>query len=90
MKKIIGIVLLTVLLSVNIAFAKEYKVIVDDKYVPYFEGAFVNENVTPEEWIGMQAINLVDQIIDRAYIAKEIQGKTRDEKIAAITSDMVE
>ncbi len=88
MKRIVC--MLAVLAIASVASAKEYTVVVDDKYVPYFEAAFADETtisggeLTPEEWLAMQAMNTVDMVINQAFIKKEIVGKTRDEKIEII------
>jgi len=75
---------LSIMLLCGIAMAKDYTVSVDETIIPYFEGAFEGEEVTPEEWLGMQAVNLADQVINREYIEKTVRSKTRQEKIDAI------
>lgn len=83
---LIAIVCLCLLFWVGVikVFAKEYKVEVDEKIVPYFEKAFVGEKVTPSEWLNMQAVNLADRGINQAYIKKIVEDKTRRQKIAEI------
>lgn len=86
MKKVILVLigLAIVFTLATTCLAKQYVVVVDDKYVEYFEKAFVSEKVTPSEWLGMQALNLADQIINQEYVNKTMTNKTRDEKIDAI------
>ena len=83
MKNLTIAIILTLLIS-SVCLAKEYKVELDDKYVVYFEEAFIKEDFTPEEWLSMQALNLADQSINQDYIQKNITGKTRDQKISDI------
>lgn len=83
MKKLILISILLVFVSSSV-FAKTYKVEVDDSVVPYFEKAFEGEQITPSEWLGLQAVNLADSVINRAYTNKVVEGKSRKDKIKEI------
>jgi len=82
MKKFI--LVLTLLLICSVSFAKEYRVTLDDKYVPYFEKQFEGETCTPEEWLEAQMLNEADKEINRDLLKQAVWSKTRDEKISEI------
>ena len=82
MKKLIGLVLSLVLFS-GMVYAKTYEVVVDDTVAVYFEQS-LDKDITPEVWLGLQAINSADRIIANEYIKKMITDKSRTEKITEI------
>jgi len=78
-------ILLAVILSLVIvgqAQAKEYKVTLDDKYVPYFEKQESVAEVGAVEWLRLQAMNAADKVINTDY--HKTRKSNRDDKIDEI------
>lgn len=69
------IALCLLIIPTRAASAVEYKVVVDDKYVPYIEKAI--DDVP--DYLRRHLINEVSKVVDEEYVEKN--AKTLDEKI---------
>lgn len=75
-------VLLTAVFITGECLAKEYKVVLDDKYVTYFENQESVKEIGAEDWLRRQALNAADEVISNDY--DDTRKSSRDDKITEI------